>query len=606
MLLDLPTELFTFIITDVVHDVGLTEAWRLRGVSKTFKSYIEDEILGNTPLSQFRQADKTFKIVHENLEKFLLKHCLSSPAFLATNPLPLFLVELTDTILSEFPPQDEAQDINKVRYEYLSDLVRLIIKRTTARYGSPKDIVCFDSPWGDAICEWADVNRMSGKANPADPLKLSQLVIAAAAVGNLNAIKYYFGADPEAAFSCLFCGTSQQQPLQSAAIGDKYDMVTVILDHFQSILEAQPQDGLHSRDRSSTYGEVLKVQHTVFEHLDNAIQEAIDQGNSKMLQLLPDFEFQSYDYDSKRVSNVMLAVVESKSFDMLKVIVGFKCKDDEFSEHDDHWWEEACVGGTPQMVRYLLETGIATTRGPEGFYRGYGYETPLHWTAKSGNGDIAKILMKHGADVNYRCRVGRPTPLKTAAYFGNIEVAQILIDAGANVHFEHPLTAIFNCKRRERTRENVIDAIEMLPMTELLLKYGTSITRQVAFAIEQDAKCLVTSGERWVKGDLSPDCITALVSVAKRLMETVPRWRIPYADFYIRSREARDLFDAQSFERRYRSKQGSAPCWPDMYFLSRVLRNVGYGNLRKLIPRKRKYLIGEARMVLCWLEDWRV
>ncbi|KAF2651243.1 hypothetical protein K491DRAFT_720029 [Lophiostoma macrostomum CBS 122681] len=187
-LLHLPAELFTPIITDVVREIGPAKAWRLRGVCKTFQSYIEDEVLRNTPVNEFTRRDNSIKIIHKNLERFLLQRCLFCPENLATNTLPLFLVDLADTILTDYPPQDPTQSLSEIRHSYISHLVRMVVEKDPN-----KTVSC---PWASHACEWTNVSNMSGKANPTNYTiaarpSLPHLVVAAAAVGNAYALQSY-------------------------------------------------------------------------------------------------------------------------------------------------------------------------------------------------------------------------------------------------------------------------------------------------------------------------------------------------------------------------------------------------------------------------------
>jgi len=60
-----------------------------------------------------------------------------------------------------------------------------------------------------------------------------------------------------------------------------------------------------------------------------------------------------------------------------------------------------------------------------------GGETPLHLNSRSGYVDVARILIKHGADVAARDEDGW-TPLHQASEWGHVDVAQLLIEHGAD------------------------------------------------------------------------------------------------------------------------------------------------------------------------------
>ena len=59
--------------------------------------------------------------------------------------------------------------------------------------------------------------------------------------------------------------------------------------------------------------------------------------------------------------------------------------------------------------------------------------TALHWAAKTGNREVAEVLIAAGADIRATTRLGRHMPLHVAAAAGQAEVAETLLEAGAPV-----------------------------------------------------------------------------------------------------------------------------------------------------------------------------
>ncbi|KAL3140889.1 hypothetical protein ABBQ32_005422 [Trebouxia sp. C0010 RCD-2024] len=68
------------------------------------------------------------------------------------------------------------------------------------------------------------------------------------------------------------------------------------------------------------------------------------------------------------------------------------------------------------------------TDGTEG---GSGY-TPLHYAARGGHVDVAKLLLSKGADPNRTTRAGGATALHRACYMGHSRMAQLLVRSGAS------------------------------------------------------------------------------------------------------------------------------------------------------------------------------
>lgn len=61
-------------------------------------------------------------------------------------------------------------------------------------------------------------------------------------------------------------------------------------------------------------------------------------------------------------------------------------------------------------------------------------ETPLHWAARNGHANLARLLLDRGAQVDALTNAGR-TPLHLAALKGYTDVARVLLDKGAVVDY---------------------------------------------------------------------------------------------------------------------------------------------------------------------------
>jgi len=60
--------------------------------------------------------------------------------------------------------------------------------------------------------------------------------------------------------------------------------------------------------------------------------------------------------------------------------------------------------------------------------------TPLHLAVESADGDVVKLLIDHGANVNIRDDATGSTALHHAAQFGNADAAEVLIANGADIN----------------------------------------------------------------------------------------------------------------------------------------------------------------------------
>ena len=86
-----------------------------------------------------------------------------------------------------------------------------------------------------------------------------------------------------------------------------------------------------------------------------------------------------------------------------------------------HW---AAKLGLAEMARLLIDNGADLD------IRNHDGNTPLHWAAGEGQKELVVILIVHGADVNVRGKGGW-TPLRWAEAQRQKEIARILIASGA-------------------------------------------------------------------------------------------------------------------------------------------------------------------------------
>jgi ankyrin repeat protein len=95
-------------------------------------------------------------------------------------------------------------------------------------------------------------------------------------------------------------------------------------------------------------------------------------------------------------------------------------------DHNAPLLVSAVRDGDVEAVRSLLRQGAYANAA-----EGDGLST-LHWAARSGEPEIAKILLDAGATVDARTRNGAYTPLHEASKAGNALVARVLLEAGAD------------------------------------------------------------------------------------------------------------------------------------------------------------------------------
>ena len=88
----------------------------------------------------------------------------------------------------------------------------------------------------------------------------------------------------------------------------------------------------------------------------------------------------------------------------------------------------AAMGRDIASLRTLLDEGGDANAG-----RGDGM-TGLHWAAKHGNSEMARLLLDAGANLEALTRIGDHTPLHVASTAGHASVMMVLVEAGADVN----------------------------------------------------------------------------------------------------------------------------------------------------------------------------
>ena len=107
-------------------------------------------------------------------------------------------------------------------------------------------------------------------------------------------------------------------------------------------------------------------------------------------------------------------------------------------------------------------------------YGGIGW-TPLHCAVKTNSIKVAKLLIEHGADIEYGADVcaktihGGCTPLMRAAEWGNLSTVDLLLKHKANINaIDNNGISILQCAVKHNT----------LKVVKSLLEWGADITHK--------------------------------------------------------------------------------------------------------------------------------
>lgn len=75
------------------------------------------------------------------------------------------------------------------------------------------------------------------------------------------------------------------------------------------------------------------------------------------------------------------------------------------------------ISDQPQLLQARDESGLS----------------PLHWAARTGDVDLARVLLDYGADIESVHAQTFSTPLKYAVFFGRTECVRFLVERGADL-----------------------------------------------------------------------------------------------------------------------------------------------------------------------------
>ena len=145
-----------------------------------------------------------------------------------------------------------------------------------------------------------------------------------------------------------------------------------------------------------------------------------------------------------------------------------------------------------EIIKYLINSGadinVTTNEINIDFYsykKGIDNKTPFIWAILNNNLEIAKILLKKGADINFSPRNGTTALIEASKNCDDIEIIKFLITNGANV----------NAKTK-----NVLDYRNEKLINELNLKYnlkkGEIYTEPISLIPYSDKTALINAVSR--------------------------------------------------------------------------------------------------------------
>ncbi|KAJ4360814.1 uncharacterized protein N0V89_001381 [Didymosphaeria variabile] len=382
-LLDLPPEVFQRVVHELVSDVGVVEAWKLRGVCRTFAAEIHHDIFAHQPkeiLLASMDTSEHMKIFQNNLTVYLrnrLNKRLDANGMLVSK-----IQELWD-----YPTETlHIQDFQK-RQECAARLIEGIVS-------DPDPLYWMAFIWDEQL--WPH------RHNHADaymvPATAADKLIAVVAVGEHDLIPGLFEL-PENGDYTMF-----SRPLVIATGNRDTEMVRTLISCYKKL-----------HPKNNTHPDIV-----------DAIDSAIQIGNVDALELLIQTcrSWGHCYYSEKRAYRgwMQCSIIHDSVASLDTVIENRGGRKGMLTQEVV---KLICRSGKDTMINHYIEKGLLDVN------KVYSHTSPLIIATHAGNVRTMATLISAGADVDKATSDGT-TPLFIASKKHRKGAMNYLLDNGAN------------------------------------------------------------------------------------------------------------------------------------------------------------------------------
>ncbi|KAF3008574.1 hypothetical protein E8E13_007336 [Curvularia kusanoi] len=404
ILLDLPPELFKYIVTYLVTKVGVRQAWKSRQVCRTFKEYIDFEIFANQPIRAFLKpgALNARTILRENQGLYLSYHTWVEKG--AHTFLPRYMKGTCEEVCKGL----KITEHEKWKY------TRLLCDQLVKKLGHDK---FYKKPERDVrrLIEFNDTTKsIQSSVDDARREFFNDMfmtrVAAAAAFGNLHALRIAIMGE-----ACMVWGDSKLfgYPLALAAAGGHIHIVSTILKYFEQ--------------KPKACFDVDSIQFHI------AIEESLQNHHLDIALLLLQFNH-AYGHSIREATLNIWTRLAMDTAD-LRVIqqirkVRVDCAGVAF--------KALCASGDLAAVRMFVEEGLVSLKCVSGCDENF---TPIQQAAsRRGARDVVKLLLDMGSDPdagNYFGGAGNyfggaVCALELSVINNDYDTVHVLLEYGAN------------------------------------------------------------------------------------------------------------------------------------------------------------------------------
>ncbi|KAF2118042.1 hypothetical protein BDV96DRAFT_630490 [Lophiotrema nucula] len=415
MLLDLPPEMLQRVITCYVKTAGVLEAWKSREACRTFRDYVSEEILARQPPEVFRYKRKGTKAAQK-----LFDHNAAAILGYRVNSLygvnrfiPFYIRDVVSELM------DVDGNINDGRRQkYTQILSKLLV----ANYPCVGSLLRTDPS--------KPVPR--GIMGPLDAENSQDLLVAAAAVGDLDALQHFIAMmdDEEPEQATQWSNGPHQSPLwrysktfgyplAAAAYAGNEDIVKAV---YKLILIRKSKVEYMSSAEAATYQTVVesgitqacqslnfRISDFLLSHFRKDFEKFTENGFRTLLSTTVRWRSKDevvnilnigHSATRKTYTDAFFSALRDREDDIVLLFI------EKGLIHTNHLFDcgdcplsAAVARGRLPIVRRLLDAGASPDGATYGGWRSRtGY--PLWQAARKGDSKMVKLLLDRGADLH--------------------------------------------------------------------------------------------------------------------------------------------------------------------------------------------------------------
>ncbi|KAF1843182.1 uncharacterized protein K460DRAFT_341031 [Cucurbitaria berberidis CBS 394.84] len=393
-LVELPPELLQRILELYVKNVGIIEAWGTRGTCRTFRSYIDYEVLSRPHLNTYLSSKAGRTILKKNMVGYVF-HRSNNPTTFARDLVPKFIRAIMNELAIATGNESEgaAQSIRHT-------LCKVLVKYYKWTYFALTTIP--STALGISKLQHITIDNVPNR------------VAAAAAAGNLQAIRTFAEEDRSSIWGK---SVAFGYPLVAATYAGHFHVVKAFVIQFITDLEL---------DR-------LLAWQTERKPFSVAIRVAIQRQYSQILQYLVEKYVEAFGTASQRCMEKWLkAAVRTGRPEYVRLIVALRHHCSLLCIYDA--FELSCKLNHPQVSRVFFEGN--TLEVNEMLY----HDFPIGTAFEYGSLSVIKELLDLGANPDGPRYIGDGNrPLCEALYEEETEICCLLLEKGANIDLVQPM-----------------------------------------------------------------------------------------------------------------------------------------------------------------------